>query len=1125
MNRTFSNIIKGAVVASAMVLAIACVKDFNEEIQHDQRIGGEGERIALTIDASRLAQNGYNISFQEGDVLNINGEHCKVVTNDEGNLTVYPLEATDGIYRATYPAKASDAYWLGAQAIYIHSNMQRYAPTGFGVDAMPLMAYLDSKSGSTALSFKAMMGVLRLTIKGDAEIRSIRIKDNNLTTTVGNSCYAYAMGGYCNAMNGTTSQGAAFDDSTTHFGPNPSSTGLCPTITLICNDGEGKGVQLSSAGTTFDIVVPARAYTKGFTVSVSSNDHLNQTLKTSGSTTVNTNEITVMQPFTYSPDEDLVFAENFDALVYGSDIVTYRAAGSTTGIWRGRTPTPVSEKMTNGTVAATTADGLTPGLYFGDNTTGNNAAGTSVAVSTPGVVYSDWADVPAVTNSTYTMAGVKDAGKLFASESLLRVRNMWDWWLARGVEYDGYLSVGAGSASISKYSLGIYPRGTVMTPPFSNLAINSDVAVTFKMAIDDNSNGESIYIYPHGEGWISNVYFIDESGNEVSAGYNGKTWSASTSTYWTCAGSALSTTEWRRVKVIISGADSTTAIRFFSGGTNKTAYFIDDIEVRLHEGSQTASTTVKGKVSCNSVGIAGVVVSDGTKVTRTNSKGEYFLNTDIKTAKYVSISIPSGYEMTSRSSINGVTSAFFQKVNSSATSVQTMNFTLKEVDQSSYVLLTLADSHVLNHAGTYSAGSTNDKKYYNEKFIPFWKTYAASFDVPTYGLHLGDIVQAKWGTVLKTYTLGNYVSDTKASPIPIFHTMGNHDHEDLASNDADLTDDTQNNVRQNWYNYMGPAYYSFNIGTEHYVMIDNLFIIRGETDYRDGVDKQQLAWLKQDLALIDKSKIKGIVVGVHRPMINDYGQILSGYTEFFKLFGSWPVTVISGHSHVDHSVQTSNTASGSGASLYEFTTPSLAGTAWLTELTTDGTPRPIVKHTFSNGRPATRIFVPFDDAYQTEGENHMRVYTTSTYNPSTYGSNVAAYKITPYAGYTRYRADDITAENSDTEGYGTGKAIMVTAWGAHSVTITPVSGTSGTTYRSRVDLAYRDWHYTSLNSSDKNSINNKSNDGLGPQHQLPRVGGKHIYIYKPTSETQKVRIKAFDVNGKQIGKTMTVTAE
>ena len=91
-------------------------------------------------------------------------------------------------------------------------------------------------------------------------------------------------------------------------------------------------------------------------------------VQTSGSTTVAVNQITEMQPITYAPAEDLVFAENFDVCVYGSDIVTYRNSG-TTGMSRGRTPTAKSTKRTSGKVCDHSDLGLSLALFYTDSDT------------------------------------------------------------------------------------------------------------------------------------------------------------------------------------------------------------------------------------------------------------------------------------------------------------------------------------------------------------------------------------------------------------------------------------------------------------------------------------------------------------------------------------------------------------------------------------------------------------------------------------------------------------------------------------------------------------------------------------------------------------------------------------
>ena len=1086
-----------------VALALGCTKDVTEDTMLGVGNMCEGETITLAVTTSRATLNGLNITLNEGDVISVNGTHAPLV-REGGALTITIPKASDNIYRAIFPAQAADSYYLGGEAPYIHSNMQLYQLDSFGEEALPLAAYLEDDGENPQLQFKAMMGVLKLTIKGDAEIRSIRIWDNRLTSLIGSENYPYAMGGYCVPMNGDEAQSVKpFDANTTHFAPSIASTGLCPTITLLCNDGEGKGVKLSQSGTPFYIVVPARVYAQGFTVSVSSNDHLNQTLSTSGPTTVRTNYITAMQPFTYSPDEDLVFAENFDAMVYGSDIVTRRIAGSNNAMWRGRTPKTTNARYVEGVFASNEYTGLEIPYYYGVNGTATNYAGESVTITTPGAVYSNWSTEPAVSDD-YSMELVKANGKLLASESHIRSRNMWDWWLSRLVEYDGYISIGSEQASISKYGLGgIYPRGCAITPKFTNMTSTSDVAVTFRVASCDNTSGELVRLLTYGTGAVSKVEFVDAQGNTVVGGYDGHDWEI-VNGIWHCSGLALSPTEWRNVRAVISSASTNTGLRICSstGGLKKFGYFIDDIEVRTIDSVQSSHTNIKGKVSCNGVGVADVVVSDGTLVTKTNADGEYFLVSDISKAQYLYISTPGGYKLTEK---DGATPAFYKKINNSATGLQTFDFTLVKENQSDYTLLVMADSHVLGGASRH--GSTEDKSKFVNLFKPKWNAHIASCKGAVYGVHLGDMTQQScW----KKYPLASYKSDVSDSPCPIYNVMGNHDHNTVSTG---LDDTNQEQSRTSFTSSLGPAYYSFNIGTEHYVVLDNAFVNTSETDYVEGVDAKQMAWLKQDISLLNPEKVKGIVVLVHIPMTTNKGP-RANYDAVMKTFKDWPVTVLSGHSH--HDRRFAYTSSTSKRRV-EYANPSLAGTAWLGDICYDGTPASFVEYKFSEGVDIARRVIPFTALHE---NSYFRVYS-STYTSSTYGGTLAKYTITPYAGLTDERAKDIENENSNAKGYGTSPAIAVCAWNAKEVKFISASG--GDVYKeSRYDIAYRDWFWASLASSNKNTIILTTANEL-PAWQTPKTA-QLMWVYVPNSPTESVQVKAYDFYGNQLGETAVVKA-
>ena len=107
--------------------------------------------------------------------------------------------------------------------------------------------------------------------------------------------------------------------------------------------------------------------------------------------------------------------------------------------------------------------------------------------------------------------------------------------------------------------------------------------------------------------------------------------------------------------------------------------------------AEAAKKTVTGTVTCDGVGVAGVVVTDGVNMTKTDAKGAYALPTKVKDphCQFVHISIPSGYEVERI----GNAPQFYKRVNPKAKK-QSFDFKLTKVDQSIYSVLTLADHHI-----------------------------------------------------------------------------------------------------------------------------------------------------------------------------------------------------------------------------------------------------------------------------------------------------------------------------------------------------------------------------------------------------------------------------------------------
>ena len=99
---------------------------------------------------------------------------------------------------------------------------------------------------------------------------------------------------------------------------------------------------------------------------------------------------------------------------------------------------------------------------------------------------------------------------------------------------------------------------------------------------------------------------------------------------------------------------------------------------------------VCGYVRCDGQGIAGVAVSDGANVVKTDAAGYYSFTCDLASADFVRISVPSGYE-TSR---DGILAAFYAAIDPAAPGVQRFDFDLTAVDNTRHLLLVMADMHI-----------------------------------------------------------------------------------------------------------------------------------------------------------------------------------------------------------------------------------------------------------------------------------------------------------------------------------------------------------------------------------------------------------------------------------------------
>lgn len=354
--------------------------------------------------------------------------------------------------------------------------------------------------------------------------------------------------------------------------------------------------------------------------------------------------------------------------------------------------------------------------------------------------------------------------------------------------------------------------------------------------------------------------------------------------------------------------------------------------------SSASAAEITGRVSCGGAAVAGVVVSDGEAVTTTDQKGNYSLQSSMRTG-YVFLSIPSGYEVPAQ----GLIPRHFVRVEGKV--VNRADFELIKCDNNDYTLFVLADIHLTNTA------EDKDIEQFRRYFVPDFKQTLARTKGKRYILTLGDMTtDSRW--YKNKYGLPEYLKEMESiDSTPIFHSMGNHDNDPKCGDDIALRDSI---AVQKYRQIIGPSYYSFNLGAVHYVVLDNIVykganVQDGKTKYiyDTYIDPVQLKWLEADLSHVERST--PIVVAMHAPLFR-YKGITAGnpiVEESFKerdakaLLGKFSkfktVHFLTGHTHQNYNYV-------HNSSIMEHNVVSVAASSWKVygqqkrHISKDGTP-------------------------------------------------------------------------------------------------------------------------------------------------------------------------------------------
>ena len=250
--------------------------------------------------------------------------------------------------------------------------------------------------------------------------------------------------------------------------------------------------------------------------------------------------------------------------------------------------------------------------------------------------------------------------------------------------------------------------------------------------------------------------------------------------------------------------------------------------------------------------LPGVVVSDGRAIAVTGKEGRYRIDTDA--GRIVFVSVPGAH--------HAPRNGFYRRLSKSASALQRIDFPLvrnAELEsEGRFKFAFVTDTHAADYRRASEGVS---------------KAYKAVNDLnPAMVVHGGDIIFDAMRASEQSAAESQYkLYKNRLAPIiesPFYHAIGNHDVFGWISlQDSDPPPPLYGKKMYN--KYFGPTYYSFNYEHCHFVVLDSIGKIKGEsggTTYHGFIDTVQLEWLRKDLAQV--SRATPIVIVTHIPMIN-----------------------------------------------------------------------------------------------------------------------------------------------------------------------------------------------------------------------------------------------------------------
>ena len=389
--------------------------------------------------------------------------------------------------------------------------------------------------------------------------------------------------------------------------------------------------------------------------------------------------------------------------------------------------------------------------------------------------------------------------------------------------------------------------------------------------------------------------------------------------------------DWKEYSVTLTDVSNTCAIAI-GGGLEATAtnrMMVDDVRIYIKEYKEAPRVEVTGSVTyADGTPAAGVSISDGYSVVQTAADGTYKIYPH-KDCWYIFYSVPEDCKVETNSYGQP---CFFTKYSKSQT---TYNFTLNKLPggkETNFTLFCLADPQCKDNRETDNKGRKHGDRFKNES-VPAIKGHAATKTVPCYATTLGDVVYSEGSRNNEAFmsTMRGYMHVDKIG-MPVFQVMGNHDYTYFHTNkpiEADATSSTYNIKAQRAFETtFGPINYSWNRGDVHIIGMRTMQWSKNDTwsAYSTAFTKEQVEWLRQDLAVVPKDKM--VILCVHIPISTSSDANIKSAIAMLKQYKE--AHIMSGHTHYMRNIQSSG--------LYEHVHAAVCGQWWWSNMNADGVP-------------------------------------------------------------------------------------------------------------------------------------------------------------------------------------------